>query len=63
MDGEASFGYTSPRGATSIKTTGAATGQWVIIALIAVIVLCCCSISSSLSSSLGYKWMNPTVKA
>mgnify|MGYP003341762705 CR=1 FL=1 len=37
--------------------------KWIIIAVVALIVLCCCSISSSLSSGLGYKWMNPTPKA
>lgn len=42
------------------KTEGKSSPMaWIIGAIIALILLCCCSISSSLSSGLGYKWMNP----
>ena len=60
---EYGVGISGPYGSTTVSTKGSGMGWMIIIALVALIVLCCCSISSSLSSGLGYKWMNPTPKA
>jgi hypothetical protein len=50
--------YAFETGTGKIQADGDAT-KWIIGAIIALILCCCCSISSSLSSGLGYKWITP----